>query len=129
MIRPVVGSPAFDFARQWAGAEVARPEVALQVDTDDVVPCRLLHAERHLVAQDPGVVDDDVEGAVALDGLVDEVLRTVPGADVVAVDCRGATVGGDRVDDLLSRRDVAALASEGAADVVDDDRCPLTGQQ
>ena len=61
-------------------------EVALEVDPDHVVPVRLVHVEGHLVPQDPGVVDQNVQRAERVDGLVHDVLAAGPRADVVAVD-------------------------------------------
>ena len=62
MMRPATSaSPALDRSRQWMPAKWARGEVALEVDADHVVPLGLGHREAHGVAQDPGVVDQDVE--------------------------------------------------------------------
>ena len=44
-----------------------RREVALEVHRDDGVPLLLGHVHEHPVAEDPGVVDEDVEAAVAVD--------------------------------------------------------------
>src|SRR6202042_297521 len=88
------------------GGEVGGGEVALQVDTDDVVPVRLVHVERHLVAQDAGVVDQDVELAPGVDRLVDQVLGARPGGDVVRVQVGFAAGRLDVLDRLLRRVDV-----------------------
>ena len=93
MIRPVTSSPALALLRQYTAAWCDRREVALQVDADDIVPVGLLHVEGHLVPQDAGVVDQDVEPAEGVDGLVDDVLAAFPRADVVAVD-RGLAADG-----------------------------------
>ena len=103
--------------------------MALQVDPDDVVPVRLVHVEAHLVPQDAGVVDQDVELAEGVDGLVDEVLGPLPRADVGGVDGAVAAARLDELDDLFGRVLVAAFALEGGPDVVDDDLGALGGQQ
>ena len=80
-----------------------RGEVALEVDPDHIVPVGLVGVEGHLVAHDPGVVDQDVEAAEGLDGLIDDVLGALPRADVVAVDGGLAPVLLDEGDDLFGR--------------------------
>jgi hypothetical protein len=90
------------------------------VDLDHRVPLRLAHGEQHAVAEDAGVVHDDVEAAEDVDGLADDALAALPRADVVGVgDCR-ATGGDDLIDHLLGRAGVATAAVPGAAEVVDD---------
>ena len=103
--------------------------MALQVDTDHVVPVGLLHVEAHLVPEDAGVVDQDVQAAEGVDGLVDQRLGPLPGADVGGVDRRVAAAGLDQLDDLLGGVLVAPLALQGGADVVDDHLGALGGQQ
>ena len=73
LLAPVRGGPA------------ARGEVALEVHAHDVVPLRLGHVDEHAVAQDAGVVDEDVEVAERVDRRVDEPLGALPVGDVVAV--------------------------------------------
>ena len=68
-------------------------EVALQVDVDDRVPLLLGHVDEHPVAQDAGVVDQDVEVAEGLDGGVDETLAALPVGNVVGVGHRLAAGG------------------------------------
>ena len=45
------------------GGVLRRREVPFEVDGDDGVPLRLGHVHEHPVAEDPGVVDEDVEAA------------------------------------------------------------------
>ena len=111
------------------GRPSGRCEVALEVDGDDRVPLLLGHVDDHPVAQDAGVVDEDVEIAERLDRAVDQALRTLPVGDVVAVDDRFAADGFDLVDNLLRRRDVGAGAVVGAAEVVDDDAGAFAGEE
>ena len=50
-------------------------ERAAQVDVDDGVEVVVGHLPQHLVAQDAGVGDQDVEPAELVHGPVDELLR------------------------------------------------------
>ena len=129
MMRPVTSSPDLARLRQYDRGVVRGGEVALEVDPDHVVPVGLVHVEGHLVAQDPGVVDQDVERAEGVDGLVDDVLAAGPRADVVAVDGRVAALLLDQRHHFLGRvRVLRALAVQAGADVVDDDPCALAGE-
>ena len=104
-------------------------EVALEMDPDHVVPVRLVDVEGHLVAEDPGVVDQDVERAEGVDRLLHDVLAAGPRADVVAVDGGVAAPLLDQRHDLLGGvRVQRALAVQPRADVVDDDPGALTGE-
>ena len=78
MIRPETVLAGLGPVPPVDGGVVGRGEVALQVDPDDVVPVRLVHVEAHLVPQDAGVVDQDVELAEGVDGLLDQLLRPLP---------------------------------------------------
>ena len=112
------------------GGEVRHGEVALQVDADDVVPVGLVHVEAHLVPQDPGVVDQDVELAPGVDGLGHQALGARPGAHVVGVEGGLAPGGDDVVDRLLGGVDVRCPRPCAAApDVVDDDLGALGGEE
>src|SRR6185437_5087617 len=104
-------------------------EVALQVHTDDVVPVGLVHVEGHLVAQDAGVVHQNVERTERVDRLIDDVLPAGPGADVVSVDDGFAAVLLDQLHDLLGRVRVrGAFTVQPCADVVDHDPSTLARQ-
>src|SRR5581483_7578257 len=89
----------------------------------------LVHVEAHLVAQDAGVVDEDVEAAVRVDGLVDQRLRLRERRDAAVVGDGATTAGLDLVDHLLRRRGVGAGAFGRPAEVVHDDRGSLARQQ
>jgi len=103
--------------------------VALEVNRDDRVPLCLRHVHEHAVAQDAGVVDQDVEVAERLHGHVDHALGALPVGDVVVVRDRLAAHGLDLVHDLLCRRGVVARAVVGAAEVVHHDLCALRGEE
>ena len=105
-----------------------RVEVALEVHRDDGVPVGLVHVEDHLVAEDAGVVDDDVEPAERLDRLVDHRPRAGERRDVAGVGDRLTAPATDHVDDGLGDGLVGALTARRAAEVVDDDLGPGIGQ-
>src|SRR5207245_1598117 len=100
----------------------------LQVHADDRVEVVLCHREDHAVTQDAGVVDDDVERAVGLDGLVDDALGAVVVGDIVVVGDGLAPAAANELGDLLGRPLVGALAGDRAAQVVDDDLRALGGE-
>jgi hypothetical protein len=77
--------------------------VALEVDVDDRVPLLLTHREDHPVAQDPGVVDQDVQLSVGVDGEVDQGLRRGQVGDVAAVGDGPAALGDDLGHGLVGR--------------------------
>jgi hypothetical protein len=95
--------------------------MALQVHRDDRVPLLLGHVHEHPVAQDPGVQDQDVEAAVAVDRALHHLLGRAEVRDVGVARNRLAAAGHDLVDDLLRRGRVLPFAGERAAEVVDDD--------
>src|SRR5581483_2788055 len=109
--------------------ETGRHEVALEVDVDDGVPVGLLHVEAHAVAEDAGVVDQDVESPELVDGLLDELLAAFPRGDVIEVGSGVAARPLDLVDDLLGGPLLAGLTGHRTPHVVDDDLRPFGRQQ
>ena len=95
-------------------------EAPLEVHADDRVPVVLGHLVEDGIAENPRVVDDDVDPPEALDRLLDHPLRGGEIHDAVEVRLRLAARvanGGDR----LQRRDpVLAVAGGGAARIVHD---------
>ena len=106
-----------------------RREVALQVHGDHRVPLTLGHVDDHPVAQDPRVVDEDVQVAVRVDGLPDEPFRAVPIGDVLAIHDGVTAHGLDLFDDLHRGTRVTAFAVHVAAEVVDHDLGAFGGEQ
>ena len=104
-------------------------EVTLQVDRDHRIPLRFLHAGDKRIAQDPRVVDQDVEATELVDRLSYNTFRAAPGGDVLGVGDGGAAGRGDLFDYLVSRPGVGALAFVAAAEVVDDDLGTFFGEQ
>src|SRR5690606_29972380 len=102
-------------------------EGALEVDLDDEVPLLLGHVGEHAVAEDAGVVDEDVETAEGLDRLVDHALGGFPVADVGAVDDGLAPHAPDLLDDLTGGAGAATGAVHLGTEVVDDDLRSLSG--
>ena len=98
-----------------------RREVALEVHLDHRVPLVLLHVHEHAVAEDPGVVDEDVEAAEALDRRLHHAFGAGEVGDVLAVRDRLAAERLDLADDVVRRPFARALAGERRAEVVDDD--------
>ena len=98
-----------------------RGEVALQVHPHDVVELGLRHVGEHAVAQDAGVVHEDVQVAKGVERGLHQPFRTGPVGDVVGVGDRLATEGADLVDDLLRGPGVGATAVGSAAQVVHHD--------
>jgi hypothetical protein len=87
------------------------------------------HVRQHAVAQDPGVVHEDVQVAECLDRLVDHPSGTVEVGDVVVVGDGLAAGRLDLVDDLLGGCGVGTGAVPAAAAVGDDDLRAIRGEQ
>jgi hypothetical protein len=68
-------------------------ERAGEVDGEDLVPVLVFELEGELVGGDAGVVDEDVEAAVAVDDLLDGLSAIVGGGDVALVDRAGGALG------------------------------------
>ena len=88
---------------------------ALEVDLNDRVPVGFAHREHHAISQDAGVVDEDVQSAEGVDGLVDHVPGGVEVADISAVHHCLAAHGPDLLDHLARWSGIAAPAVGGGA--------------
>ena len=95
---------------------------AHQVDVDDEPEVVELHLGEALVAQDAGVVDEDVDPAPLGQRRVDHRLHGAEVGDRGAVGDRLAAGGADLLGDGVGGGRRAAAAVERAAQVVDDDR-------
>ena len=95
-------------------------EGAAQMDVDDRIEELGVHVGERLVAQDPGVVDHDVDTTEGVDGGLHDRRAALGRGDGVAIGDRLATRRRDLVDDELRRADICAGAVDGAAEVVDD---------
>src|SRR5260370_23963605 len=94
----------------------------VQVDLHDGVEVLGAHREHHSVAEDTGVVDQDVETTEVFEGGADDVSGTLEVSDAAVVGDGLAATRRDHVDyvvgDALA---AAAVARHRAAEVVDDD--------
>ena len=99
------------------------------MDVEDRVPLVLRHVEDHPVAQDAGVVDQDVELAERVDGGFDDAFGAVEVGHALEVRDRFAAEGLDFVHDPLGRTGVRAGAVEAAAQVVHHDFGAVFRQQ
>ncbi len=109
--------------------ETGRHEVALEVNLDDRIPLLLGHVEDRAVAKDARVVDEDVEVAIGLERLLDEILAALPTRDVVVVGARLTAGRLDLIDRLLRGPVVGTRAIPFAAEVIDDDLGAFRGQE
>ena len=105
-------------------------ERALEVHVEHRVDQVGRHVVERLVAQDAGVVDDDVDLAERVDGGLDDGLAALGRGDGVVVGHGLAAGRLDLVDDLSARpRRRTAGAVDRAAEVVDDDQRAALGEQ
>src|SRR6185503_798088 len=81
------------------------------------------------IAQDAGVVDDDVDPAERVDRGLDDAVRRLPVRDAVGARDRRAAFRLDLVDDLLRRAGVLAFARDRGADVIHDHLRALGGHR
>ena len=119
MIEACTVSPAFDLLAPVGGREAGGDEVALHVHVDDEVPLLLGHRHEHAVAQDPGVVDQDVEATEGAHRGLDQGAATLPVGDVVVGRDGLAPAGADLRGRLLGH----------LPEVVDDDLGALVGEE
>ena len=99
--------------------EMARREVTFEVHIDHGVPLRFVHREHHGVAQEAGVVDQDVQVAKRRDGTLNERFGIGPAACAAAVGNSATTSSHDG-----GGHDVGAIG-----DVVDHNRCAFGGKK
>ena len=111
------------------GGPPRRREVTLEVHPHDGVEVVLRHVDEHAVAEDAGVVHEDVELAELADRERHQRLRPLPTRGVVDAGDRAAAAGADLGRDLLGRAGVVARSVVRHAGIVDDDRHALLGQQ
>jgi hypothetical protein len=73
---------------------------SIDVDSVDQIPVRLLHILEADIAQDAGIVDEDIDAAEGVDGCLDDGFSVL---DRVVVGDRFAACGADGVDDFVCR--------------------------
>jgi len=86
-----------------------------------LIPLLLAHVEDHPVAEDAGVVHEDIDAAELIDGGLDDVLAAVHRGDRVVVGDGFVAFRHDLGDDLIGGAVVVARAVRVDASVVDDD--------
>ena len=94
---------------------------------DDGVEVLFGHVPDGGVAHDPGIVHQDVEPAVGVDGLLDHGAGILEAGDVAVVGRGLAAALGDDVHGEVGVPTLT-LAADRAAQIVDDDLGPLLGQ-
>ena len=87
-----------------------------------------VHVVERLVAQDAGVVDDDVDGAERVDRALHDRLAALRCGDRIGVGDGFAARVLDLVDDVLGGPLVAAGAVDGAAEIVHHDQRAALGE-
>ena len=92
-----------------------------QMHVDDGLPILREHVVEHLVAQDAGGVEHDVQPAERVARLLHHLQAVVEFVDIAVIGDRVAAGRLDLVDDVLRRRRVVALAGAAGAGIVDDD--------
>ena len=121
-----VDDPAVALLAHHRPRRVGDPERAEHVHLVDEVPVGLGHLGEGDVAEDAGVVDDDVDPAEGVDGGLDD--RGALGDRVVVGD--GLAAGGDDLrDDRVCRCGTLASAPSVTAEVVDDDLRPAAREE
>src|SRR5215510_5986689 len=96
---------------------------------DHRVPFLLVHVGEHAVAEDAGIVDENVELAEAIDRLLDHRLGPPSVADIMRIGDRLAAGLLDGVRHLACRRGIAASAVDAGTDVVDNDLRSMRREQ
>ena len=104
-------------------------EVTAQVDFHDRVPVFYRHVEDHLVAEDPRVVDHDVEPSPRAQGLADERVGARWFGDVLEVRDGLAAGGPDLFDHLGGRPGVGSRSVPLPTQVVHYHPGPFLGEQ
>ena len=119
--RPCTSSPAFERSRQYAAAWRVGAKWPLRWTAITLSHSSSVMLIEHPVAQDAGVVDEDVEAPERVDGGLHHLACLREVCDVGAVRDRLAAGCLDLLDDLLRGGEVVPLAGERAAEIVDDE--------
>ena len=102
--------------------------MTLEMHANDRIPLVLAHIGERPIAQDAGVVDENVEAPKLLQGEGHEICRLVPIRHVMAADGSSATESFDLANHLLCRRRVLSFPLKVAALVIDNDHSAVAGQ-
>ena len=105
-------------------------KLPLQVDVDDVRPVRPAHAVEDAVAQDAGIVDQDVDAAEGVERRSARSCRHCAGSLIDSVEAIASPPAClDLVDHVVRRPGIGAGAVEARADIADDDAGALLRHQ
>src|SRR6185437_326981 len=96
-------------------------EGAAQMDIDDGFEVAVAHLLQRCRSDIPGVVDEDVDATVAVQGRVDDRLAALRGGDRFGAGHGRAAGRGDLAHHFLGRPRVGAVPADAATGVVDDD--------
>ena len=104
------------------GRRVAgRGEVTLQMNGNYGVPLGFVHVDEHPVAEDPRVVDEDVQPPERIERALNHSSCSLEVGDVLRIGDGLSACGRDLRDDIGGGRALLGLAGERRAEVVDDD--------
>ncbi len=95
--------------------------MALQMHTNDRIPLFLAHVGERPIAQNPRIVDENIELAEIFNGARDHVPSLRPVGHIVAACQRVLSECTDLVDNMVGRGRIPASPVEIAAHVVDQD--------
>jgi hypothetical protein len=104
-------------------------ERTAQVDVDDGLEILVRHLFQRCAAHDSGVVDEDVDPAVTLEGRVDDRLASVGRGDRVGAGDGFASGVDDFAHYVVGGCGVGAVTGEAATGVVHDDLRPARREQ
>src|SRR5215469_5912586 len=104
-------------------------EVPGQMHVDDSLPILRKHVVKHLVTQDAGGVEDDVQAAKRVTRLLHHCQAVFEIGDRAVICGRLAARRLDLVDDLLRGSLVGALTAAAGAGIIDDDLGTVRGHQ
>src|SRR6202008_3277007 len=108
---------------EQAGGSPAHEEASMKMHCDHRGPFFLRHLVEDDIANDPGIVDDDIELAEAVACLLDNVMRRLPVRNGIGDDDGPSAESLNLGEGLLRGQCGAAVPSERHADIIDDDRC------
>ena len=97
--------------------------MAAQMDMHRCIPFLERRGHEHPVADDAGIVDDDMQVAKGIQCCIDDPLRAIPIGDVFIIRDRLAARRLDLFHHRICGRCVTAFALKRSADIIDDDIC------
>ena len=120
--------PGFGSLPPVHGGPACGCERTLEMHARHRIPVAVGHIDQHAVSQDPGVVDEGVDGAERLHRMGDQASRAVPIRGVVAVGHRLPAECPDLLDHFVRRTTRAAFSVHRHPEVVHHDLGTLSGE-